>query len=147
MADEGLERGRNARHHRIVGRRLGQCHLDGSEPLAVGAIDRAAQMHGHRTDAVAHAQKGKIGINDVVHLVAIVALDPQLQVGLHRVRDVERAAAEKDPGVVLQVQPGQRPGLDAKVHSGFFGAFILTVALLVAAVRLYKRLDRWPSDR
>lgn len=24
---------------------------------------------------------------------------------------------------------------------------ILTVALLVAAVRLYKRLDRWPSDR
>ena len=24
---------------------------------------------------------------------------------------------------------------------------ILTVALLVAAVRLYKSLDRWPSDR
>jgi hypothetical protein len=94
---------------------VGQRHRDAGDRLAVGAVDHPALVDAEGADAVAGAEEGQVAHDDLVQQPRQLRLDPVLDGGLvlGRVAGVERPATEEHPGVVVEVQRRQRPGLQA----------------------------------
>ena len=95
---------------RVAPARLGERDPDGSDRLAVAPVDDRALVAAERPDAVAGAQEREVGADHGVQQAAQVGLDPALhrRFLLVRVGEVERPAADPDPGPVPQVDVPQR---------------------------------------
>jgi hypothetical protein len=110
VAGEGVERGRQPAQQRVTLARLGEGDPDASDRLGEAPVDHRALMAAERSDAVAGAKEREVRADHLVEQPPKIGLDPPLdrRFAILGVGEVERAAAEKDPGPVPQVDIAER---------------------------------------
>ena len=115
MPDERVEDLRHAGQHRVGPAGRGEGHRHAGHRLAVRAVHHPALVHAQGADAVAGAEERLVRRHHPVQQGGELGLHPQLHRRLlrRRVAGGEGAAADQDPGVVVEVQVGHRPGLQA----------------------------------
>ena len=118
VAEVGRELRRQHAEQR-VGLPVGaQPHRQGTNGLAVGAVDDPTVQATEDADAVAGAEEGEVRADDTLREPAQVCLGPALGRGLHvlGVGGVEGAAAQDDARPVGEVDLAERPLLQADPH-------------------------------
>jgi hypothetical protein len=118
------------------------CERDagGARCLGETVVDDTAEVAREQADAVARAEERVVAFDHPVDEFAELALHARLHLGLglEPVARVVRAAADDDPGVVVEVEAGHRRRLEPQAHEfaglerpGFEKALVFVVGCLV----------------